>query len=82
MKLRGFLKDAPKTEYRLFRGCNVYFSTSEEQLEAGEYESMYLLTQFTCFNRKFCDVHMLIVFKRLMNPEIISQRMFEKSFSR
>lgn len=46
---------------------------SKEQLKAGEYKSMYLLTQFPCFSRKFCDVYLLVVFKELMNPGVISQ---------
>lgn len=27
-------KDDPRTEYRLFRGCDVFFALSQEQLEA------------------------------------------------
>ncbi len=30
--------DDPRTEYRLFRGCNAFFYTSQELLEKGEYE--------------------------------------------
>ena len=31
--------DNPKTEYRLFRFCDVYFAKTKESLEAGEFES-------------------------------------------
>jgi hypothetical protein len=31
-------KDDPKTEYRLFRGCNVEYSETEEQSEQGIYQ--------------------------------------------
>ena len=30
-------QDDPKTEYRLFRGCNVFVAETDEQLDTGEY---------------------------------------------
>ncbi len=30
-------KDDPKTEYRFFRGCNVFVAETDEQLDRGEY---------------------------------------------
>ncbi|MBW4505125.1 MAG: hypothetical protein KME64_01180 [Scytonematopsis contorta HA4267-MV1] len=31
--------DDPRTEYKLFRGCDVFFARSQEQLEQGNYEA-------------------------------------------
>lgn len=30
-------KDDPRTDYRLFRGCNVFVAETDEQLDRGEY---------------------------------------------
>ncbi len=32
-------KDNPKTDFRLFRGCDVYYGDSQEQLETGGYKA-------------------------------------------
>jgi hypothetical protein len=32
-------KDNPKTDFRLFTGCDVYYGDSQEQLEAGNYKA-------------------------------------------
>ena len=37
-------KDNPRTEYRLFAGCNVYIAEKEEELDRGEYIARQLNT--------------------------------------
>lgn len=34
--------DNPRTEYRLFRGCDTFFADSQEQLEALNYDGQIL----------------------------------------